>query len=122
MRPFSVNGEVWRVARVAPGDPRLIDRTGIGKLATTDPESKTIHVSSSVRPPLLDRVMLHEAAHAITMSHGLLDSLHAVIPERYWVDAEEWACQLVEVFGMEAVAAASEALGRPVCVRGYCHD
>lgn len=94
----------------------------MGKLATTDPITKTIHVSEAVKPPMLDKVMLHEAAHAVTMSYGILDALHAAIPERYWVDAEEWACQLVENFGMEAASAASEALGRPVCVRGFCHD
>lgn len=66
--------------------------------------------------------MVHEAAHAITMSYGLLDDLHAMIPRKYWIQVEEWAAQLVEEFGMEALALASQSMGRPVCVRGYCHD
>ena len=91
-------------------------------MATADPGDRVIRVSSEVDPPLLDRVILHEVAHAITMSHGLLGSIHRVVPEGLWVPVEEWAVQLVENYGMEAVALASEVLGRPVCVRGLCSD
>ena len=122
MRPFTVNGDLWRVVRVRSGDPLLVDRTGEPRVATTDPSDHVIRVSSEVYPPLLDRVVLHEVAHAVTMSHGLLEPLHATVPERLWVPVEEWAVQLVENYGMEAVALASEALGRPVCVRGLCSD
>lgn len=122
MRPFAVNGDLWRVVGVRPGDPRLTDRTGVERLATADPSTRTICISSDVVPPLLDRVILHEVAHAITMSHGLLDSLHDVVPQETWVPVEEWAAQLVENHGIEAAVLASESLGRPVCVRGYCHD
>ena len=120
MRPFVANGEVWRVVWVHPGDPRLVDRTGTKTVATTDPVTRTIHVSTELSPPKLDLVMLHEVAHAMTMSYGLLGRIHSDIPERYWVPVEEWAAQLVGEYGVEAVIAASEALGRPLCVRGYC--
>jgi hypothetical protein len=33
---------------------------------------------------------------------------------------EEWAAQLVENHAIEAIQAAMEVLGRPVCVRGRC--
>ena len=122
MRPFVVNGRLWRAVRVPPDDPRLIDRTGVRRIATADPSAYTICVSEEVVPPLLDRVMVHETAHAITMSYGLLDSLHGLIPADRRVQVEEWAVELVEKHGLEAAALASEALGRPVCVRGYCHD
>ena len=115
------NGEAWRVAEVSPDDPRLVDRTGARRVATTDPTTRTVHVSRAVSPPLLDRVMVHEAAHAITISHGLLESIRAVVPEPYWVPVEEWAAQLVEEHGIEAAELASQALGRPVCVHGRCH-
>ena len=105
-----------------PDDPRLIDRTGVRRIATADPSSSTVCISVEVRPPLLDQVMVHEAAHAVTMSYGLLDRLHEMIPPDRWVPVEEWAVELVEKFGVEAVALASESLGRPVCVRGYCYD
>lgn len=122
MRPFVVNGRLWRVVSSHPDDPRLIDRTGVRRIATADPSTSTIHVSDEVRPPLLDRVMVHEVAHAVTMSYGLLDSLHEIIPPDSRVAVEEWAVGLVEEFGMEALALASESLGRPVCVRGLCYD
>lgn len=95
---------------------------GFRTLGTTDPGTRTIHLSNELHPPLLDRVMLHEAAHAITISYGLLESLREALPEKYWIWAEEWACHIVETYGMEASALASKALGRPVCVRGFCND
>lgn len=107
---------------VNPGDPRLVDRQGFKTLGTTDPATMTIHLSDEMEPPLLDRVMLHEAAHAVTISYGLLDALRDRLPPQYWVWAEEWACHLVEAYGMEASQLASEALGRPVCVRGFCDE
>lgn len=108
------------VVRVLPGDPRLVDRTGKVRVATTDPATRTVHVSSAIVPPLLDRVMLHEVAHAITISYGLLEPLHAFMPEDLWIPMEEWSAQLVEAHGIEAVIAASESLGRPLCIRGLC--
>lgn len=120
MRPFLANGEVWRVIGVDPGDPRLIDRTGTRTVATTDPITRTIHVSKELAPPKLDIVMLHEVAHAITMSYGLLGYMHEKVPERYWIPVEEWAAQLIGEYGLEAVILASESLGRPLCIDGHC--
>lgn len=105
-----------------PDDTRLMDRTGVRRLATADPSTNTISISRLVRPPLLDRVIVHEVAHAVTMSYGLLESLHSMIPYSSWVQVEEWVAELIEKHGIETVAMASESLGRPVCVRGYCHD
>ena len=106
MRPFVVDGDVWVVIPVEPGDPRLVDGTGTLRIATTDPATRTVCVSRTVGPPLLDRVMIHEAMHALISSHGMVP--------------DERAAQLVEGHGLEAVALASIALGRPVCVEGYC--
>lgn len=121
MRPFVVNGEFWRVVRVPPDSPALIDRTGTRTIATTDPVSRTVSVSASVMPPLLDRVLLHEVAHCITISHGLLEVLRLAVPQRLWVFVEEWAAQLVENHGIEAATLAAQSLGRPICVRGWCN-
>lgn len=122
MRPFAVNGEAWRVVWVEPGDPRLIDREGKRTVGTADPEARTVHLSNRLRPPELDRVLLHEVAHAITMSWGLLPALGGMVERGDRIGAEEWAAQLVENHGIEAAAIASEVLGRPICVRGFCHD
>ncbi len=121
MQPFSVNGDVWMVVRVSPDSPSLIDRTGKRTIATTDPARRVVSVSTDIEPPFLDKVLLHEVAHAITISHGLLDVLRMVVPEDYWVFVEEWAAQLMENYGIEAVALTSKSLGRPACVSGLCY-
>ena len=122
MYPFVINGDVWRVARVPAGDPSLIDRTGDAKLAVTDSLGRTIYVRDDLLPPLLDRVMLHEVAHAITVSWGLLPEVRSGVVRGDIIDVEEWSAQLVENYAMEAVQAARMALGRPICVRGLCSD
>ena len=120
MRPFTINGQVWRVVRVPAGDPRLIDRTGAEKLATTDPRDFAVYVNGKLVPPLLDKVMLHEVAHAITVSWELLPKLHHGALRGDLTGVEEWAAQLIENHSIEALQAAKTALGRPVCVRGMC--
>lgn len=122
MRPFVINGDVWRVIRVPAGDPRLIDRTDTARLAVTDASDFTVYVREDLMPPLLDRVMLHEVTHAITVSWGLLPRVHSDALRGDLVGVEEWAAQLVENHAMEAVQATRRALGRPVCVRGLCSD
>lgn len=115
------NGEVWEVVRVPAGDPRLVDRTDVERLATTDPTARVVWLREDLVPPLLDRVLLHEVAHAVTLSWGLLGGLRSNAPRQSWVPLEEWAARLVESHAIEAVDAASAALGRPVCVRGLCY-
>lgn len=115
-----MNGDVWSVVEVEPGDARLTDRTGTARLATTDPATRTVAVARGLEPPLLDSVMLHEAAHAASVSYGTLAELRAFLPRVYWVPTEEWAARLVERHGIEAARAASEALGRPICIKGDC--
>lgn len=122
MRPILINGDIWRVVSVPAGDPSLIDRTGTARLATTDSSNFTISVSDEVKPPLLDKVVLHEVSHAITVSHGLLEPLRAVVPAYLWVEVEEWAAQLVENYALESARAASVVLGRPICIGGICFD
>lgn len=122
MRPFVVNGDAWRVLTVRPDDPRLVDRTGALRIATADHATRTVCISSDVAPPLLDRVLMHEIAHAVTMSYGLLPFLRGSIPEESWVAAEEWAAQLMEDHAIEVSVLASESLGRPACANGYCSD
>lgn len=122
MCPFVINGDVWRVIRVPAGDPSLIDRTDTPRLAVTDASDRTVYVRDDLMPPLLDRVMLHEVAHAITVSWGLLPQVRSDAMRGDIIGVEEWAAQLVENHAMEAVQAARRALGRPVCVRGLCSD
>ena len=78
-----------------------------------------VSIISSVVLVLIATV-LHEVAHAVTVSHGMLGALRSQIPTGAWVPAEEWAAQLLEGHAIEAVDIASAALGRPVCVDGRC--
>lgn len=61
--PIVINGDVWRPQMVDPGDPRLRDRTGSTRIATTDPSTRCVYLSRDLREPFLDRVLLHEAGH-----------------------------------------------------------
>lgn len=105
-----------------PGDPRLVDREGKLTVGTTDPMTRTVHISNELSAPMLDRVLLHEVAHAVTISYNLLDPMHENVPEGYWVDVEEWTAQVVENHGIEAAVLASQSLGRPLCIGGFCND
>lgn len=122
MTPFLVNGELWRVVGVSPDDPRLVDREGKRTIGTTDSTTRTIHISAQLVPPLLDRVLLHEIAHAIAVSYGRLNELGYMVRHGDIVGTEEWAAQMMENHSVEAVKLATEVLGRPVCVRGFCDD
>lgn len=122
MRPFIINGELWGVARVPADSPLLIDRTDTRRLAVTDPTTRMVYLRADLKPPLLDRVLLHEVAHAVTVSWGLLPQVRLDTLRGDVVGVEEWAAQLVENHALEAVQAARTSLGRPVCVRGLCSD
>lgn len=116
MRPFVINGDVWRPVAVPPGDERLTDRTGRSRLATTDPSTMCVYVSDRLRGMDLQTVMTHEIGHCVMVSHGLLDQLHRIVPEECWVDVEEWACNFVADYGREIIHAANVAIG-PVALR-----
>ena len=105
---------------MAPGDPRLVDRLSHRCFGTTDPATNMIFLSDELMSPMLDKVLLHEVAHAVTMSYGLLDVLHLFVPEESWVAVEEWAANFVEDHSIEAVMMASESIGRPLCINGNC--
>ena len=77
MRPFVLNGDVWRPVPVDSDDPRPIDRTGTFRLATTDPSTMCVYLSNGLRGLGLEVVSTHEVGHCAMYSYGLLDPLHA---------------------------------------------
>lgn len=91
--------------------PRPIDRTGTSRLATTDPSTMCICLSNGPRGLDLEVVSTHEVGHRAMYSYGLLDSLHAAIPEDTWVDVEEWVRDYLANRGREIIHAADTALG-----------
>lgn len=118
MLPLVIRGHVWGVIRVSPGDPLLVDRTGVPRLATTDPTSRVIRVSSAVPPDMLDRVLLHEATHAIMEEAGINDLLRQLPCGP--VLSEETLAWFLESHAVEAVDAVGRMLGRMVCVDDTC--
>lgn len=114
--PLIIGGDAWWIVAVDPGDPRLWDRTGSARIATTDPGTRSVYVSRELHGPFLDRVLLHEAAHCAMVSYGLLEGLHRIVPEESWVDVEEWACNFLANYGGEVLQAVSAAMTRPVAL------
>ena len=108
MRPVLINGELWQVLRVDPDSPALIDKKGIRRIGTASGITKVISISSDVMPPLFDRVLLHEIAHAIMWQFRLPDEL------------DEYLAQVIEHHAVEATVIASQSLGRQICVKGFC--
>lgn len=114
MKPVLVNGETWHVGLAPANDPTLVDRTGKLALATTDPITHVITLSEELTPPLIDQVLLHEVAHAITVSYGLLPISSSEI------GLQEWTAEFLGHHAIEAVDIASKILERPVCIHGLC--
>ena len=120
MKPVLINKEIWTISLLPSFDARLIDRTGLYRLATTDPGTRSIYLSLSTPPDMIDQVLLHEVAHAITISYGLLPFLHDFIPRNLWFFVEEWSANIIEQYSIEAISIASQALGRPLCLGSLC--
>lgn len=120
MGPLIARGRTWRVVRVSPDDPLLMDRTGHMRVATTDPTTRTIRISRDVLPPLFDRVYLHEASHAIMEEAGVNELLSQLPDDRQQVLAEELLAWFLETHAIEVIDSVSRSLGRPVCVDGTC--
>lgn len=92
---FNLNGIIWLILFVDPDSPILIDRTGTQTVACTDPITKRVYISNELRGPLLKRVMIHELGHCIMVSYHLLDDIHRMVKQEYWVEAEEFICNFV---------------------------
>lgn len=92
---FSMNGRQWVVIFVDGFSDKLIDRTGTLTLATTDPSNNTVYISNTIHGELLERVTKHELAHCVMVSYGLINDIHRMVYPEYWIEAEEWACNLI---------------------------
>lgn len=117
MIPIVIRGNLWRVVRAQPGDPLLVDWTGTPRLATSDPRSRTIRISTSTPIAMFDRVLLHEVSHAIMWESGLSDLLAHASGSGTMEELLAW---FLESHSIEAIVLTSSALGRGVCVDGTC--
>lgn len=73
----------------------LVDRTGSKRVATTDPSTHTIYLSSDLSGDFLERVLTHELTHAAMHSFGMLTRLHQMVQPIFWIEIEEWICNLL---------------------------
>ena len=96
---------------VSPHDSVLIDRTGERTLAVSDYSTKIISIANNLYGELLNRVFIHELGHCVMFSYGLLSELHRMVKKRYWVDAEEFVCNILADYSHFVIGTARDILG-----------
>lgn len=111
MTSFIMNGDVWRIRFVDPSDQILIDRTNTRTVATTDPATFSVNLSNELGGDFLVRVLIHEISHCAIFSFGLVSDIRRMVKPRYWIDAEEWACNFIADYGYKIFEAAYSFLG-----------
>lgn len=111
LRQFYMNGDLWRVQFVPPQDDVLIDRTGNRTLGVSDYFTHIISIANNLHGELLNRVFIHELGHCVMFSYGLLPELHRMVKKRYWVDAEEFVCNILADYGQFVIGTDRDVLG-----------
>lgn len=106
-----MNGYSWEVIVVDPHDPMLVDRTGVLTVATTDPMTYHVYLSSSLSGDFLTRVFIHELGHCALYSFNLLDDIHRMTYPKYWIEAEEWVCNFIADYGLKIFNVSYSVLG-----------
>lgn len=111
MDSFVMGGDLWHVIFISPNDVNLIDRTGRYTVATTDPVTQTVYLSEELSGDFLVRVLIHELGHCALLSFNLLDEIHKVVLPMYWIEAEEWICNLLADYGRVIFSTSYRLLG-----------
>ncbi|UNI72577.1 MAG: protein of unknown function DUF3920 [Chaetfec virus UA24_144] len=106
-----MNGYSWQVRFVDQHDPMLVDRTGVLKVATTDPMTMTVYLSENLEGDFLNRVLIHELGHCALFSFDLLSDIHRFARPECWIEAEEWVCNFIADYGMIIFESARDVLG-----------
>lgn len=111
MKQFAMNGRLWQISFVDPNCKVLVDRTGAHTLATTDPRTNHVYLSNRLYGQQLVKVLIHEISHCALISFDLLNDIHKMTKQQYWIEAEEWVCNLVADYGLKIFAIAYSVLG-----------
>lgn len=77
----------------------LVDRTGRRTVATTDPSTKSIYISTNISGDFGKRVLLHELGHCVIYSFNLEQDIYRMVRPESWIEAEEWMCNLIADYG-----------------------
>lgn len=107
MLSFYMNGYLWHAILVRPESGVLVDRTGSRRVATTDPETRSIYISREMDPSMRRRVIRHELAHVALWSYGLISELGSFVIPSEQIPAEEWVCNFIADYGEEIFGIAS---------------
>lgn len=108
---FYLNGIYWRIKYVEPKNTMLVDRTGLLRVATTDPMSRCIYISSNLHGDFLLRVLTHEIGHCALVSFGLLDDIQRLVLPAYQREAEELMCNFIADYGLLIFRAVYQVAG-----------
>ncbi len=114
MNSFTMNGIRWNIYYVDPRSPLLVDRTNEIRVATTDPKTRCVYLSSNLYGDFLYRVLIHELGHCAMFSFNLLDDIHRVVHPDYWIEAEEWVCNFIADYGRNIFDISRQFLGDDV--------
>lgn len=107
---FSVNGRLWNVVIVEPNHPELVDRTGELRVATTNPIKQTVFLSQSLHGSFLRTVLIHELGHVAMISYNMLPAIHAMTKPSYWIEMEEYICNVLADKGAALIDIADRLL------------
>lgn len=108
---FYMNGDLWRVRFVNPQNSILVDRTGTLTIGVSDYGEKTVYLADNLHGEMLNRVFIHELGHCAMFSFQLLPQLHKMVKKQFWVEAEEWCCNLLADYGGMVFQIARDILG-----------
>lgn len=111
MNSFILNEYLWQVKFVSPFSEKLRDRTGHITVATTDPNTFCVYLSSNLSGDFLNRVLIHELGHCTMVSFGLLDDIHRMVRPEFWIEAEEWICNFIADYGKHIFEIVYDILG-----------
>ena len=111
MDSFYMNGDLWHVKIVNPYSPKLVDRTDNLTVATTNPVSMTVYLSSELDGDFFNTVLVHELAHCAMISFHLIDYIHSHVAPEYWIDIEEFMCNFIADYGLKIFRTAYDLFG-----------
>lgn len=106
-----MNGYLWHVKIVNPYSPKLVDRTGELRVATTDPIDFCVYLSSQLKGDFFTTVLIHELGHCTMISFDLIDYIHKHVSPEYWIDVEEFMCNFIADYGLKIFRTAYKLFG-----------
>lgn len=111
MKSFYMNGDLWHVKIVGPYSPKLVDRTGKLTVATTDPVTFCVYLSDRLSGDFFNTVLIHELGHCAMISFNLIDYIRFHVPQKYWIDMEEFMCNFIADYGLKIFRTAYSLFG-----------